>query len=135
MARNRKKVISFLMRLVTLIKPGSLTHFQIKIIRQLVLIASYRRSSFNNTIFEKIKLDQLDLYRIKPKKLSDTKKILFFHGGGFFVGNYKIYRSYVSILAEALGREIIFVEYKLSPESMYPSQLEDAKKAEEAKEF
>ena len=128
-ARNRKKVISFLMLLVTLIKPGSLTHFQIKIIRQLVLIASYRRSSVNNTIFEKIKLDQLDLYRIKPKKLSDTKKILFFHGGGFFVGNFKIYRSYVSVLAEVLGREIIYVEYKLSPESKYPIQLEDAKKA------
>jgi monoterpene epsilon-lactone hydrolase len=128
-ARNRKKVISVLMRLVILIKPGSLTHFQIRIIRQLVLIASYRRPSVNNTIFEKIKLDQLDLYRIKPKKLSDTKKILFFHGGGFFVGNFKIYRHYVSFLAEVLGREIIFVEYKLSPESKYPSQLEDAKKA------
>ena len=128
-ARNRKKVISFLMLLVTLIKPGSLTHFQIKIIRQLVLIASYRRSSVNNTIFEKIKLDQLDLYRIKPKKLSDTKKILFFHGGGFFVGSFKIYRSYVSVLAEVLGREIIYVEYKLSPESKYPIQLQDAKKA------
>ena len=128
-ARKRKKVISFLMRLVTLVKPGSLSHFKIKIIRQLVLIASYRRLSFNNTTFEKIKLDQLDLYRIKPKKLSDTKKILFFHGGGFFVGNFKIYKNYVSFLAEVLGREIVFVEYKLSPESKYPSQLEDAKKA------
>ena len=117
------------MRLVTLVKPGSLSHFQIKIIRQLVLIASYRRLSFNNTTFEKIKLDQLDLYRIKPKKLSDTKKILFFHGGGFFVGNFKIYKNYVSFLADVLGREIVFVEYKLSPESKYPSQLEDAKKA------
>ena len=117
------------MRLVTLVKPGSLSHFQIKIIRQLVLIASYRRLSFNNTTFEKIKLDQLDLYRIKPKKLSDTKKILFFHGGGFFVGNFKIYKKHVSFLAEVLGREIVFVEYKLSPESKYPSQLEDAKKA------
>ena len=128
-ARKRKKVISSLMRLVTLIKPGSLTRFQIKLIRQLVLIASYRRSSVKNTIFEKIKLDELDLYSIKPKKLSDTKRILFFHGGGFFVGNFKIYRSYVSFLAEVLGREVIFVEYKLSPESKYPSQLKDAKKA------
>ena len=127
--RKRKKVISALMRLVTLIKPGSLTHFQIKLIRQLVLIASYRRSSFKNTIFEKIKLEQLDIYSIKPKKLSDTKRILFFHGGGFFVGNFKIYQSYVSFLAEVLGREIIFVEYKLSPESKYPSQLRDAMKA------
>ena len=117
------------MRLVILVKPGSLSHFQIKIIRQLVLIASYRRLSFNNATFEKIKLDQLDIYRIKPKKLSDTKKILFFHGGGFFVGNFKIYKNYVSFLAEVLGREIVFVEYKLSPEAKYPSQLEDANKA------
>ena len=54
---------------------------------------------------------------------------MFFHGGGFFVGNFKIYKNYVSFLAEVLGREIIFVEYKLSPESKYPIQLEDAKKA------
>jgi acetyl esterase/lipase len=78
---------------------------------------------------KKISLDQLELYRIIPNKISDKVKILFFHGGGFFVGNFKIYRSYASFLAEILGREIIFVEYKLSPESKYPSQLEDAKKA------
>ena len=128
-ARNRKKVISFAMRLVTLINPGSLSHFQIKIMRMLVLFASYRRSSVNNVVVKKIFLERLKLYRIIPKKIFDTKKILFFHGGGFFVGNFKIYRSYVSFLAEVLGREIVFVEYKLGPESKYPSQLEDAKKA------
>ena len=127
--RKRKKVISFLMRLVTLIKPGSLTHFQIEIIRKLVSIASHRRPSVNKNVVEKIKLDQLDLYRIIPNNIIDKKKILFFHGGGFFIGNFNIYRNYVSFLAEVLGREIIFVEYKLSPESKYPSQLEDAKKA------
>ena len=128
-ARNRKKVISFAMRLVALIKPGSLSHFQIKIMRKLALFASYRRSNFNNVVVKKIFLDQLELYRIIPNKIYDKKKILFFHGGGFFVGNFKIYRSYVSFLAEVLCREIIFVEYKLSPESKYPTQLEDAKKA------
>ncbi len=128
-ARNRKKVISFVMRLVVLIKPGSLSHFQIKIMRLLVLFASFRRANVNNVVVKKISLDQLELYRIIPNKISDKVKILFFHGGGFFVGNFKIYRSYASFLAEILGREIIFVEYKLSPESKYPSQLEDAKKA------
>ena len=128
-ARNRKKVISFLMRLVALIKPGSLSLLQVKIIRKLVLIASHRRSSVEKNVVEKIKLDQLDLYRIIPNKISDKKKILFFHGGGFFIGNFKIYRNYVSFLAEVISREIIFVEYNLAPESKFPSQLEQAKKA------
>ena len=128
-ARNRKKVISFVMRLVALIKPGSLSFLQIKIIRKLVLIASHRRSSVEKNVVEKIKLDQLDLYRIIPNKISDEKKILFFHGGGFFIGNFKIYRNYVSFLAEVISREIIFVEYNLAPESKFPSQLEQAKKA------
>ena len=127
-ARNRKKIISFVMRLVALIKPGSLSNFQIKIMRLLVLFASFRRANVNNVVVKKISLDGLELYRIIPNKISDKVKILFFHGGGFFVGNFKIYRSYASSLAEILGREIIFVEYKLSPESKYPSQLEDAKK-------
>ena len=128
-ARNRKKVISFLMRLVALIKPGNLSLLQVKIIRKLVLIASHRRSSVEKNVVEKIKLDQLDLYRIIPNKISDEKKILFFHGGGFFIGNFKIYRNYVSFLAEVISREIIFVEYNLAPESKFPSQLEQAKKA------
>ena len=34
-AKNRKKVISFVMRLVALIKPGELSLFQINIIRTL----------------------------------------------------------------------------------------------------
>ena len=117
------------MRLVALTKPGSLSLFQIKIIRKLVAIASNRRSAFNKVIQEKITLDQLDLYRIIPNKVFDEKKVLFFHGGGFFVGNFKIYRNYVSFLAEVISREIIFVEYNLAPESKYPSQIEQAKKA------
>ena len=128
-ARRRKKLISFFMRLVALIKPGSLSLFQIKIIRKLVAFASHRRSGVNKVIEEKITLDQLNLYRIIPNKISDEKKILFFHGGGFFIGNFKIYRNYVSFLAKIISREIIFVEYSLGPESKYPSQLEQAKKA------
>ena len=59
-ARNRKKVISFVMRLVALIKPGSLSHFQIKIMRLLVLFASFRRANVNNVVVKKISLDQLE---------------------------------------------------------------------------
>ena len=90
-AKNRRKVISFAMKLVALINPGNLSDFQIKIMRKLVLFASYRRSNINNVVVKKISLDQLELYRIIPNKISDKKKILFFHGGGFFVGNFKIY--------------------------------------------
>ena len=96
-AKNRKKVISFVMRLVAFIKPGSLSHFQIKIMRLLVLFASFRRANVNNVVVKKISLDQLELYRIIPNKISDKVKILFFHGGGFFVGNFKIYLSLIHI--------------------------------------
>ena len=59
-AKNRKKVISFVMRLVVLIKPGSLSHFQIKIMRLLVLFASFRRANVNDVVVKKISLDQLE---------------------------------------------------------------------------
>ena len=84
-ARNRKKLISFFMRLVALLKPGSLSPFQIKIIRKLVLIASHRRLSVKNVILEKITLDQLELYRIKPKKILDKKKSCFSMGVVFLL--------------------------------------------------
>ena len=60
-ARKRKKVISFVMRLVALIKPGSLSYFQIKIMRFLVLFASFRGANVNNVVVKKISQDQLYL--------------------------------------------------------------------------
>ena len=81
-ARNRKKAISFAMRLVAFIEPGSLSHFQIKIMRKLVLFASYRRQNIYNVDVKKISLDQLELYRITPSNISDKKKFYFFMGAG-----------------------------------------------------
>ena len=51
--------------------------------------------------------------------------IVFFHGGGFVVGNYETHARPVSALAAATKREVIAVDYRLAPEHPYPAAVDD----------
>ena len=125
-AQKRKKLIFQIMRLVVFINPAKLSLFQIKLIRYLIFIFSFRRPKIKDVSWAKVSLKKLTLYKILPVKIIDKKMILFFHGGGFFLGNFGIYRNYVALLAKLTQREIYYVEYRLGPEFRFPCQLKDA---------
>lgn len=52
---------------------------------------------------------------------------LFFHGGGFVVGNIETHNDFVAELAHKTGVTIISVDYRLSPEHHYPVALHDCR--------
>ena len=52
---------------------------------------------------------------------------LFFHGGGFVVGNIETHNDFVAELAHKAGVTIISVDYRLSPEHHYPAALHDCR--------
>lgn len=52
--------------------------------------------------------------------------IVFFHGGGFVIGDLAIYEGLMRRLAAATGWRVLAVEYRLAPEAPYPAQHEDA---------
>lgn len=62
----------------------------------------------------------------KPVSASPAHAILYFHGGGYFAGSPASYRKMGGHLAKAAGVYILIVDYRLSPESQYPTQLEDS---------
>lgn len=69
------------------------------------------------------KWNLLDVY--KPVDSADKLPcIVVIHGGGFFYGDKEIYSYYAADLA-ARGFVTVCFNYRLSPESVYPSQLED----------
>jgi len=52
--------------------------------------------------------------------------IVFFHGGGWVLGNLQTHDRMMRELAERTGHIIIGVDYKLSPESRFPEAHDDA---------
>ena len=55
-----------------------------------------------------------------------TPKILvFFHGGGWVIGNIDSYDKTCHVMANKTGRLVVSVDYRLAPEYPFPAGLED----------
>lgn len=51
--------------------------------------------------------------------------LVYFHGGGWVVGDLDTHDSIVRALAAATGRSAVSVDYRLAPEHPYPAAVED----------
>ncbi|KAJ2078919.1 hypothetical protein H4R24_004151 [Coemansia sp. RSA 988] len=54
------------------------------------------------------------------------KAILYFHGGGYVVGSVEEYRGVLTRLSRVSTMPVYAFNYRLAPESQYPTQLYDA---------
>lgn len=52
--------------------------------------------------------------------------VVFFHGGGFVIGNVELYDSFCRMLANESGARVVSVEYRLAPEHPFPAAVDDA---------
>src|ERR1043165_2483279 len=68
---------------------------------------------------------------IYPDGCDKTKVLLYFHGGGYFVGSYNTHRALVSKLSQLTGISALNINYRLAPEHPYPAAIEDCAKAYE----
>lgn len=59
-------------------------------------------------------------------------RVLFIHGGGFTIGSTESHHGPAASLAQALAREVVSVNYRLSPEVDYLTMLADCRKVLEA---
>jgi acetyl esterase len=64
------------------------------------------------------------LYR--PNDRDDLGLLVFFHGGGWVLGNLESHDNLCRILANSSGHAVLSVDYRLAPEHPYPAPLEDA---------
>lgn len=51
--------------------------------------------------------------------------IAYVHGGAFFLGSLETHDGIARSLAEATGRQVVSIGYRLAPEHPYPAGLED----------
>ncbi|GMR45974.1 hypothetical protein PMAYCL1PPCAC_16169, partial [Pristionchus mayeri] len=67
-----------------------------------------------------------------PRKQSMAESdgaIVFFHGGGFAIGDIKMYESLTTAMAKQMStRLFVSVEYRRVPETVFPGGLEDCEK-------
>ncbi len=55
--------------------------------------------------------------------------VLFFHQGGWVIGDLDTCDAFCSELASGLGAVVVSVGYRLAPEHRFPAQLDDAEEA------
>lgn len=63
----------------------------------------------------------------RPERPASTRSsILYIHGGGYFMGSARAYRSLTSRLAKLANAPVFSLDYRLAPEHPFPAAVEDA---------
>jgi len=68
----------------------------------------------------------LPMRRYQPTSSPATRGLLYFHGGGFVIGDLDSHDHLCRALAKQTGCELIAVDYRLAPEHPFPAAVEDA---------
>ena len=66
----------------------------------------------------------LRLYRPEPD--ATLPVLIYFHGGGWIVGNIDTHDRIMRLLARKSGWAVLGVDYRLAPEHKFPTQIEEA---------
>ncbi|MEV0336048.1 alpha/beta hydrolase [Nocardia sp. NPDC050717] len=64
--------------------------------------------------------------RIDPAHASGAGVVLYLHGGGYTIAGPPTHRALAAHLAEAAGRPVYVLDYRLAPEHPFPAALDDA---------
>lgn len=71
-----------------------------------------------------------------PLRFYDTKEareagpcVVFFHGGGFVIGDLEVYDSLCTEIAHRLDLPVVSVDYRLAPEHPFPAAPDDCEAA------
>lgn len=74
---------------------------------------------------KKVLVKELQTMDVVPSRNSINKVLIFFHGGGWVVGNIDSYSAVCSNMAKQTGHIVVSVDYRLAPEYHFPAAVED----------
>ncbi len=68
---------------------------------------------------------ELPLRLYRPLDDEPGPAVMFFHGGGFVIGDFESHDGLCRLLAQKSGALVIAVDYRLAPEAPFPAAPED----------
>ena len=82
-------------------------------------------STVPGTTFERTMLGGVAVQRVTPTTVATGRRILYFHGGAFIVGGWRLHRGMLSHIAAATGAEILAVDYRQLPHAPISASVQD----------
>lgn len=98
-----------------------------KRVRKLLTILNPPREPIYKLLDHKIMLSDREIpVRIFIPHANPLPKLLiFFHGGGWVIGNIDSYTNVCANMANETGHTVVSVDYRLAPENPFPDGVED----------
>jgi acetyl esterase len=72
-----------------------------------------------------VKNREIPVRIFSPEESEGPGVLLFFHGGGWVIGDIESYTNICANMANQTGRRVVSVDYRLAPEFPFPNGLED----------
>lgn len=91
---------------------------------------SYR--ILDRKIYSADKSHDIPVRIFQPVEKGTDDVLLFFHGGGWVIGDINTYTKPCVNMADLTGRTVYSVDYRLAPENPYPAGLEDCYRVADA---
>lgn len=85
---------------------------------------SYIPAEVTDYVINSPECGKIDIRFVRPEHSNEILPIiLYFHGGGWVMGSKETHDMFIRKLAVCTNSVVVFVEYDRSPESVYPSAL------------
>jgi len=68
----------------------------------------------------------LRLYDKQAERSAETPLIMFYHGGGFVIGDLDSHDSFCTYIADKMDMPVVAVDYRMGPEDPFPAAPEDS---------
>ncbi|MEO9635059.1 MAG: alpha/beta hydrolase [Parasphingorhabdus sp.] len=68
----------------------------------------------------------LRLYDSQAERSTETPVIIFYHGGGFVIGDLESHHSFCTYISREMDLPVVAVDYRLAPEAPFPAAPQDS---------
>lgn len=85
-------------------------------------------SPLESTVSEEVVIKNVTCYWVRNRNYhqkTSKRTILYLHGGGYIQGSFTTHHPMVSRIAHYTNTQILFVNYRLAPEYVFPAGLDD----------